>query len=209
MPVKRYKYLFQLCKLYRPKTICEIGTNKGRRGVIMLALSAEGNPNSKITYKGYDLFDLITPELSKAEGNGKTIDLGMKKVDQLFSKKLKKKRNLNCEWTFVRGDTNEVLDYQVFDFVFIDGGHKIETIRNDYDKLKDSEVIVFDDFYSGSEGEDCALRVKQGLGCNDLIHELEQDSELHVEYFPKLGTLHANKNLHLVLVVRKKDYKEL
>ena len=49
--------------------------------------------------------------------------------------------------TLVRGNTRETLKPISADFVYIDGGHSIETIQGDYDALKSSPVIVFDDFY--------------------------------------------------------------
>jgi hypothetical protein len=33
----------------------------------------------------------------------------------------------------------------VFDFVYIDGGHSYETVKHDYEQVKDSKLIVFDD----------------------------------------------------------------
>ena len=55
----------------------------------------------------------------------------------------KKYRNLKVK--LHRGFTHETLKYKKYDFVYIDGGHSYDTVKHDYEKVKDSKVILFDD----------------------------------------------------------------
>jgi len=38
------------------------------------------------------------------------------------------------------------LPTKAYDMVFIDGGHKYETVMEDYERVKQSKVIFFDDY---------------------------------------------------------------
>lgn len=60
-----------------------------------------------------------------------------------------------------------------FDFVFIDGGHSIETVASDWNSVKDfmgdKTVVVFDDYYPHlSPGI-------SGMGCREIVGRLDRD----------------------------------
>ncbi len=70
-------------------------------------------------------------------------------------------------YRLVEGNTRDTLHGRsiISDFVFIDGGHSVETIRGDYEAVKGSKIIVLDDYYLG--GVDTAK-----FGCNDVIKNI-------------------------------------
>ncbi|MHA1756047.1 MAG: class I SAM-dependent methyltransferase [Promethearchaeota archaeon] len=61
-----------------------------------------------------------------------------------------------------------------FDFIFIDGGHSINTIRNDWlnvQKLMTSHtMVIFDDYYHIREDPNFT----KSFGCNLIIDELDK-----------------------------------
>ena len=148
-----------------PKTICEIGTHKGNTAVQMIMFLAP--KVETLHYTGYDVFDFASGNLdfNRREYNGKG---GVPILNQKFSNPLKniyynlilrenlnsiqsvqkllKKYNNNIK--LIAGDTNSVLkeiDLRNIDFVFLDGGHSYDTVKFDYEQVKDSKLIIFDD----------------------------------------------------------------
>jgi predicted O-methyltransferase YrrM len=141
---KRYvNLLFQILKK-RPKKILEIGVYNGRRAIQMIEAAKIFNKN--IEYYGFDLFEGLTKEIYNTEASKFpwTID------------KIKELLNNRAKIFLYKGFTNETLkkfslNGVNIDFIFIDGGHAIQTIENDYlYSLKIAEknaYIIFDDFY--------------------------------------------------------------
>ncbi len=134
----------------RPSTIMEIGVWNGLRGREMIQ-RAQKHSSKPIKYFGLDLFEemsesLLVEELSK-------IPPTKKKVEERLVK-------AGAEVTLFAGNTLEVLprvvsDLPQMDFVFIDGGHAVETIKNDWECVakcmhKDT-VVLFDDYYPDRE----------------------------------------------------------
>jgi uncharacterized Rossmann fold enzyme len=155
----RYDQLIKLVDLCRPKTIVEVGVHKGKRAERMCLEALKHN--AFVHYTGYDLFDEASQETDAAEKNGKGApDLveAQQKLDRL------KMDYPGFTWDFVKGDTRQTLHGKsiTVDFAFIDGGHSVETIRGDYEALKSSRLIAFDDYYT--KGVD----TKQ-FGCNEVI----------------------------------------
>ena len=141
---KRYvNLLFQILKK-RPKKILEIGVYNGRRAIQMIEAAKIFNKN--IEYYGFDLFEGLTKKIYNTEASKfpSTID------------KIKELLNNRAKIFLYKGFTNETLkkfslNGVNIDFIFIDGGHAIQTIENDYlYSLKIAEknaYIIFDDFY--------------------------------------------------------------
>ena len=63
--------------------------------------------------------------------------------------------------------------YKPVDFVWLDGGHSIETIRSDWENIKrcltPDAVVFFDDYFEGG-GIDTTV-----TGCNSLLAELKHE----------------------------------
>jgi len=122
--------------------IGEIGTHKGGSAKQFIELFAPRV--KKLTYYGYDVFDAESPdlELHKKERNGKA-PANMRVAKETLSKV--KLSHPNIEFKLFQGYTTDTLQKTKFDFVYIDGGHSYETVKHDYEKVKDSKIIVFDD----------------------------------------------------------------
>ena len=67
-------------------------------------------------------------------------------------------KNENIYIKLIKGDTKQSLKQfkiKKIDFVFIDGGHSIETIKNDWLNIQKlinkKSVVIFDDYYENKE----------------------------------------------------------
>ena len=107
-----------------------------------------------------------------------------------------------------KGDTRSTLSQTKkslgqIDFVFIDGGHSNETIRSDWNNVKDlmgeKTVVIFDDYYTNTEAE------IEGVGCQNLIDSLNvKDYEVQIlepmdSFIKEWGVLKIN----MVKVIKK------
>jgi len=168
-PTRRYAYLLLLILRHRPKTILEIGVYTGKRSKDMILASRIFN--NRVSYFGFDLFEdfykekeILRKEFSKKPLTKKIIYNNLRKLakTQLFkgytSKTLEKFSNKKIK----------------VDFIFIDGGHSIETIRNDWFWVKKflhkKSVVIFDDFYQTKN-----TNIINKFGCNLVIRRLTKD----------------------------------
>lgn len=160
--VKRYRQFAEIIDTIRPATIVEIGTNQGDRAEAVCRAALQHR--DKVHYTGYDLFEDATPEINAEEKNKKPLAR-----ESEVSKRLSAIPGVTFE--LIKGNTRTTLHGTdvVADLVFIDGGHSVETIRGDYEAVKGSSCIVFDDYYTS--GVDTSKH-----GCNEVIkdqpHEL-------------------------------------
>ncbi len=151
----RYKNLLEQIELRRPSIIFEFGVWKGFTAVKMMqhALSFRKD----CFYIGMDLFENITVEESKWENHTK--DLAIKKnVIKLLDQELgPNKFAIVAGHTkqMFRGVRRNILKRLLYrnsaDFIFIDGGHSVETITHDWlaaeSIMDDKTVVIFDDYY--------------------------------------------------------------
>ena len=151
----RYRYLLELVREKQPQAILEIGTWNGRRALEMLMAS----PDSK--YYGFDLFedaDAIT-------------DAEEKNVKPHYTLRGVKAYLDGFDVVLHKGNTRETLAKfrEPVDFVWLDGGHSIETIRSDWENVQrvlvPGAVVLFDDYYTG--GIDTTK-----YGCNEIVKSL-------------------------------------
>ena len=154
-------FLLNHIKQNKPKNFLEIGVFHGvtSRNVCELLYSVHGN-NFKFT--GIDLFSKDTKFLkdehipnTKFSNPLKTIyykyivrldPYSIKSVLRLLKKF---QNNVNI----IKGNSNKVLkeiNLDVFDYVFLDGGHKYETVKNDLENLtqviNNNGIILCDDY---------------------------------------------------------------
>ena len=200
--VARYAELYKLVDKYKPKVICEIGTWKGMRARKMLRHANFWNKNPH--YIGYDLFDDATEELNAKEWNGKG-NYTLKQVDDYITQ-YNENEKLNATWKLHRGNTNETLKETTVDFAFIDGGHSVDTIANDYEKLQKSKVIVFDDYYN--PGKNNEIHIDTNLwGANKLVDSLDK-----TKYIIDVGDKIIKDGIHIAnvcLAVIENDVKDI
>lgn len=163
--MSRYLQLATVIELTKPKTIVEIGTWRGSSAVYMIE-SAEKfcKDGQRIRYIGYDLFEDANEDTDEEELNIKKHFHVDAVTGFIQSKAPSAKINL------IKGNTRQTLNHVAADLCFIDGGHSLETIANDYEKCKGSKVIVMDDYYTPDEEGACPDLDK--YGCNRLVDAL-------------------------------------
>jgi hypothetical protein len=161
-PASRYGQLMVLVQSCKPRKIVEVGTYQGKRAEAMCREALKYN--SAVHYLGFDLFEDATDETNVEEMNGKgagSSEIARQKLEAI------KQDHPGFTFDLVKGNTRETLHGKniVADFVFIDGGHSVETIRGDYEAVKGSRLVAFDDYYT--KGVDTAK-----FGCNAIVDKL-------------------------------------
>jgi len=141
MDRKSFDKVCEIIKNYQPQNYAEIGVHNG--------LTAAGICREILKYKpdlhfvGYDAFD----EVPAVEHNGKSPSTNKHYEKCLWRFSGLKKDNPQFTWELVKGLTTDTLTTPVkYDFVYIDGGHSYETVKHDYNMVKESKIILFDDY---------------------------------------------------------------
>ncbi|MBA7507589.1 hypothetical protein ES706_06309 [subsurface metagenome] len=160
---RRYKYLFEIIRKNKCRKIMEIGTWNGEHALQMIEEAKRNFPPEEVQYYGFDLFELLDSETASKEFSKSKIPPAL----EIVKEKLEK---TNAEIDLYQGDTRETLPRVVnelpkMDFVFIDGGHSIEAIQNDWtytQKVMDEKTIVIFDDYWNRDDAGCK-RVVEGI----------------------------------------------
>lgn len=181
--MKRYNQIIDLLKKNKPKVIIEIGTHKAVRPREWKELDFH------FFYYGFDVFEDGTKELNEKEMNGK----GLCQMDQA-------KLNLfGIQHKLYKGLTKDTLpEFKKqnikADFAFIDGGHSIETIQNDWDHVRDcmnpGGIVIFDDYYS--------INYPKEFGCNEVVKNIDHEVLPEMDVFTSEN---GNIGIQLVKVV--------
>jgi hypothetical protein len=164
--MNRYAQLIALIDQQKPKTLFEFGTWNGDRAIQMI--QAAQKHNRDVQYAGVDLFEDATPETDEAESNVKPHFTAQEVYD-----KIKAATGLDDKSLLIIKANSKDLPKDkpvTADFVHIDGGHSVETIKSDFELAKGSKVIVLDDFYTPDEDGNCIDTTK--FGCNQLVKEI-------------------------------------
>lgn len=155
----RYRHLIEEINRCHPRNIMEIGTWNGGTAIKMIEAAAKFTPVENITYHGFDLFEQMSEDLYTEELSKRPPSMGT--VQQLLE-------TTGAKIHLYKGNTNEVLPevlpkLQAMDFVFIDGGHSIQTIANDWDEISKymhaATVVIFDDYWADRTDAGCKLVV--------------------------------------------------
>lgn len=175
--MQRYKELKRLVTKLQPEKILEIGTWKGHRAISL----CEGLDTF---YVGFDLFQDGNEIIDRQESNGKGRS-HLAGVDQALTD-----RNIRHE--LIKGNTNitlpEYINYtsHKFDFAFIDGGHSVETIENDWlcvkQLMNEGGVVVFDDYYQNMNKS-----FIDRFGANRVLEKYKLNYELSNSIDPVTG----------------------
>jgi hypothetical protein len=141
-------FLFEIMKTIIGDAKCsiigEIGTHHGTTAYQLVTHFAPLVEH--VNYYGYDIFDKVTGdrEFHKKERNGKGAG-SITRAKERLNKAKQIYRNISYE--LYQGLTTDTLSVpKKFDFVYIDGGHSYETVKHDYLMVKNSKLIVFDDY---------------------------------------------------------------
>ena len=160
----RYIQLIDAVRQKNPTSILEVGTWNGQRALEMLALAPDA------AYYGFDLFEEATYETDKEEMNVKPHWYMEKVWDKLQG----------YDVHLYKGNTRETLKTfnEKVDFVWLDGGHSIETIQSDWDNIKrclhPDAWVFFDDYYTGA-GESVGQWLGGGAARLDLTGDVRPD----------------------------------
>jgi hypothetical protein len=150
----RYDQLIQLAAQKKPEVLMEIGTHKGARAKLFKAHCQH--------YYGFDLWEGGNAVTDKRESNGKGRSTKWQAAQAL----------VGADYELIAGDTRETLPKFwergiKADFVWLDGGHSVETIASDWrwirQMLNPGAVVVFDDHYAPE---------REGFGCNRIVAEI-------------------------------------
>ncbi len=190
---KRYSNILLLILFYRPKSIIEIGVYKGVRSKEMIQAAKIFNKN--IEYFGFDLFEMINRKIQKNELS--KIPHSRKDIKNNLSKYAKVK--------LFKGYTSKTLDKlknKKVDFIFIDGGHKLSTIKNDWIKSKKfqkkNSIIIFDDYYVQNK------KIIRYFGCNLVVKKISDTKYSKKFCFFTDRFIHMKKNLNIKMIFLKK-----
>jgi len=167
---KRYKNLLNLIMKHKCSTIMEIGVYTGRRALEFIETASIHNPIKDITYIGFDLFEqmdktILENQFSKMPDSQSVIEEKLKNTEaKIF---LYKGWSENTLPKYISSKDS----FPELDFVFIDGGHSVETITQDWDNVSkiitDKTIVVFDDYI------DCP-NLTEKFGCNRIVDQLDR-----------------------------------
>ena len=174
---KRYNYLFDIIRENKCRRIMEIGTWNGNRALQMIGVAQKYHSNNEVEYYGFDLFEMMNDEIFERE---------VSKRPSPMAEVRDKLEATGAKIFLFRGFTEKTMPEVVpalpkMDFVFIDGGHSIETITNDWNYTQgvmgQNTVVIFDDYWSGEWAH------RKDAGCRNLIEKLDR-SKFDVRILP-------------------------
>jgi len=159
----------------------EVGTFNGVRAINLLDYFLGTDANRQARYIGFDLFEDMTTEMSKAEFSKSTLPLSVESIQKSFNDTLKKKYGDRFVGTrLFKGNTKKTIKQWKKDlghlvepnFIFIDGGHSLETIESDFRNLEeyatDSNVFLMDDYYVN----------RTDVGCRSMVEKINSEGKL-------------------------------
>ena len=196
----RFSQIFEYLKNNFCTSILEIGVYKGDTALQMLQSSI--NPNVK--YTGIDLFEDLTDQIIKKEKSLRADSV--RQVKQKLSG-----YNVNL----IKGFSKNILLSlnESFDFIFIDGGHSLETLRSDFYYstllIKKNGVIFIDDYTDETRHSDIKYFIDNEL--NEFDVEILPESDNYRGYDYKLVSvkLKTMKNKIDVLMAFDKDFLQM
>jgi len=190
---KRYSNILSVIFYYKPKSIAEIGVYRGVRSREMIQAAKIFNKN--IEYFGFDLFEMINKKIQKKELS--KIPYTKKDVQNKLSKHAKVK--------LFKGYTKKTLDKlknKKVDLIFIDGGHRLSTIQNDWIKSKKFQkkntIIIFDDYYLNNK------KIIKNYGCNQVINKISDKNYTKKFCFFTDKFIHLKQRLDIKMILLKK-----
>ncbi len=190
---KRYSNILLLILIYKPKSIVEIGVYKGKRSKEMI--QAAKIFNNDIDYFGFDLFEFFNKSILKKELS--KIPNSKKNIYKILSGIAKIK--------LYSGFTNKTLPLiknKKIDFIFIDGGHSVNTIKSDWKNCKNlmrkNSICVFDDYYINDK------KIIKKFGSNKIIKNISSKKYTKKICMLTDNFIHLGNNLKIKMYYVKK-----
>jgi len=188
----------------------EIGVWNGKRAQELSTAAFERN--NSVQYHGFDLFELLTDvdlrdELSKRPPTKAQVEQDLREFQAKAATTFLPWKRRAFEFQLYQGYTRESLANFVeenpkfeADVVFIDGGHSVETIENDWHycsrMLSRDGTLFLDDFYDNRELID-------RFGCTQLVKRLQETAEWEVTVLPVKDVINPIGGIQIVQVKRK------
>ena len=168
---RRYRQVLRAVARLRPRSILEVGVFQGRRGVEMIEAAALSRPVEEIEYFGFDLFEKMTSDVMRVE---------LSKWPNPIAEVTARLEATGATIELHAGFTQDTLAAFLatnpgrrIDFIFLDGGHAVETIHSDWSYLHQlmhsKTVVVLDDYYV-----DCP-HLTDEFGCNGVVGSLDRN----------------------------------
>ncbi len=176
----RYWQIFFLILITRPRRILEIGIWTGDRALTMLRVAKWRSSATDIHYYGCDLFEQMTSAKFSDEKSKWPLP-----QDEVMARLKPTQAHIHI----LAGDTMNTLPKLVreeapMDFIFIDGGHSLETIASDWlwvsRLMHKGTVVVFDDYWIG----------RTDAGCKVTVDNIDR-TKYHVSLLPIVDSFSA------------------
>ena len=192
---KRYKYLLLAIREKQARKIMEIGTYTGRHAEEMINEAKKYHNSGEVDYYGFDLFEMLDGATSLKE-----VAIQPSPFEEVKNKLEKTGAKIHL----YKGYTNETLPRVIgelpeMDFIYIDGGHSIETIKNDWEYTQkvmgEETIVIFDDYWN-----------RDDVGCKKIIEDMDK-SKFNVEILPVQDRFKKDWGLlkiNFAKVIRKK-----
>jgi len=169
---RRYNYLFSTVRETKAKKIMEIGTWTGIHALGMIEEAKKNYSPKEIEYYGFDLFESLDHDASVKE-----ISIPPPSLKEVEAKLQKTEVSVHLYKGYTQ-DTLPVLvgKLPMMDFIYIDGGHSLDTIRNDWryaqEFMDKHTVVIFDDYWN-----------RDDAGCKKTIGQIDKN-KFNVEILP-------------------------
>ena len=169
---RRYKYLCQIIRSNKCQKIMEIGTWNGAHALQMLEEAKKHFAPNEIHYYGFDLFESLDGETTVEE---------FAKIPPTLEAVREKLEKTRANIHLYKGYTKDTLPKAInklpeMDFVFIDGGHSIETIENDWryaqEVMGERTTVIFDDYWN-----------REDAGCKKVVEGIDR-TKFEVKILP-------------------------
>ncbi len=175
---RRYRNLLQTVHRRRCCTFVEVGVFRGDCALEMIQTAALSHAPGDIVYYGFDLFEDLSAQDLERE-----FSLVPPSCDEVQRRLQRTGAHIELFQGYSRdtlpsfveqrcGDAGRE-DARPIDLIFLDGGHSVETIAEDWRNLEalvgPETAVIFDDYYPQARPE------LGGVGCNQLIDGLDRD----------------------------------
>lgn len=207
----RYDNLFDTLDALMPDPVyksrdlryLEVGTYNGVRAMQLISYW-KNQTGGDVTYVGFDLFEDMDPATAVAEISKTKPTPPLADVQRKLTESTQAKIHLikgNTKVTLPEFMTNPLAD-RVYDLLFIDGGHSLETINNDWvyvsRLISPRTVVMFDDYFVN----------RDDAGCRKLIDSLAGSDLYDIRLLDPMDSFaHTGLQIRMVRLTHK-DRKE-